>query len=301
MDDQFATRKKIITNVTLAGSFVSFVLTITKIIFGIIGKSQALIADGIHSLSDLGTDFITICGSIFSNKPIDEDHNYGHGKIETLVSFIEGLVLFGVGLLIFKNGSESIYKVLFKNYSIPVPNIITIFIAILSIVSKEILYNYTIFYSKKVDSTSLNAKAWHHRSDAFSSIGVAVGIGGAIILGNKWTILDPIASLVVSFLIIRVAIDIIKSSVNELVEVSLPKEQNEKIYEIAHNTEGVENTHKLRTRKVGTNIVIDLQIIINGDKTIREGHKIAHKVVDNLKKEFGNEIIVNTHVEPHLN
>ncbi len=265
---------------------------------GILGKSQALIADAIHSLSDFGTDIVVIIGSFFSSKPIDEDHNYGHGKIETLCSFIVGIVLLIVGFGILKTGFESIYKVLFKKEIIATPSMAALVVAIISIISKEILYQYTIYYSKKIDSSSLKANAWHHRSDSFSSIGTSIGIGGAIILGHSWTILDPIASVIVSFLIIKTAIDILKSCVNELIEVSLPKEQNDKICMIACKTDGVKNIHKLRTRRVGTSTVIDIHLRIDGDKTIKEGHEIAHSVIDNLKREFGNDLIVNTHVEP---
>ena len=213
-------REKEIYKVTTIGAVGNLLLLIFKFIAGFLSNSAAMIADAVHSLSDFLTDIVVMIFVRISSKEEDENHHYGHGKFETLATVIIGIVLVAVGLGIMKNGIVSIVEVA-KGNSIKSPGIIALVAAIVSIIVKEILYRYTVIKGKKLDSPSVVANAWHHRSDAFSSIGTALGIGGAIILGNKWTILDPIAAVIVSFFILKVAYQLTKAGLDELLEKSL--------------------------------------------------------------------------------
>ena len=220
-------RQKSIYKVTWIGSVVNFLLLAFKFAAGILGHSAALVADAVHSLSDFATDIIVIVFVRISGKPEDEDHKYGHGKYETLATAVIGLILFAVGIGILVNGATAVGDFL-KGKVLPAPSIVALIVAAISIISKEILYRYTINEGKKLNSQAVIANAWHHRSDAFSSIGTLIGIGGAIFLGEKWRILDPIAAIVVSGFIMKVAIDLLKPCIDELLERSLPAETEQK-------------------------------------------------------------------------
>lgn len=223
-----ATREKDIYRVTVVGSVVNFLLLVFKFFAGIVGHSAAMLADAVHSLSDFITDIIVIVFVRISAKPEDEGHDYGHGKYETLATAIIGVFLLFVGFGIFWNGASSIYRFL-QGGSLQEPGMLALVAALVSIVFKEVLYQYTVFKGRKLNSQAVVANAWHHRSDALSSIGTAVGIGGAILLGDHWRVLDPVAAVIVSFFIMKVAVQLLIPCVDELLEKSLPAEVEDEI------------------------------------------------------------------------
>lgn len=286
-----------IYKVTIIGSIVSLLLILVKFPAGIIGRSSAMIADAVHSLSDFVTDIIVIVFVKTSQKPKDDSHAYGHGKFETLATLIIGIVLLGVGLGIAWSGTTSIYAVV-KGEFLPSPSIIAFIAALATILSKEILYRYTIIKGKKHNSPALIANAWHHRSDAFSSIGTTIGIGGAIFLGDKWVILDPLAALVVSFFIIKMAYKLIKPCLDELLERSLPEDVIKKIKKTIDQFDDVHQLHNLRTRKIGNYYAIEFHIKMDGNKSLAETHSRITEIELKLKEHFGSNTYVTIHLEP---
>lgn len=292
-----AKRTKQIRNVTLIGSFINFVLTIGKILAGIVGHSSAMIADGIHSLSDFITDVIVIAFIKVSGKEKDKNHHYGHGKFETFATMLISFALFLVGLGILITGAGKIIDSL-KGELIDKPGYIALYAALLSIISKEGLFWYTKIEGKKWNSQAMIANAWHHRSDAFSSIGTALGISGAILLGESWRILDPIAGVIVSFFILKVAWDIAKPSIDELLDSSLPEATEKEIGVIIAETKGVEYFHNLRTRKIGEIISVEVHIKVDKNMTVEISHQIATDIEVSIRKKFGEGTHVIVHVEP---
>lgn len=290
-------REKSIFKVTWIGSIVNFLLLVLKFIAGILGHSSALIADAVHSLSDFVTDIIVIVFVRISGKPEDEDHKYGHGKYETLATAVIGLVLFGAGIGLLVDGAIKVTEVL-KGAVLPQPSMIALIAAAISITAKEILYRYTVREGRKLDSQAVIANAWHHRSDALSSIGTFIGIGGAICLGEKWRILDPIAAIAVSAFIIKVAAELIKPCIDELLERSLPAETEKRILEIIGSFPEISSPHHLRTRRIGNHIAIEVHIRMEGQTTLQEAHAIATDVENRLKEEFGAETHIGIHMEP---
>ena len=290
-------REKAIYQVTWAGSFVNFLLVIFKFIAGILGHSAAMIADAVHSLSDFATDIVVLIFTRISNKPQDKNHDYGHGKYETLATAIIGIVLFAVGASICWNGLQAIQTV-WQGGRLPAPGMLAFAGAIISIVSKELIYRYTIHVGRKINSSAVIANAWHHRSDAFSSIGTAIGIGGAIVLGESWSVLDPMAAVVVSFFIMKVAVQLLKPCVDELTEKSLPDEIEKEICLIAENTPGVSAIHNLRTRRIGNHYAIEMHVRMDGHLTFYEAHDQESVIENKLKEKYGNETHVGIHVEP---
>ena len=290
-------REKAIYQVTWAGSFVNFLLVIFKFIAGILGHSAAMIADAVHSLSDFATDIVVLIFTRISNKPQDKNHDYGHGKYETLATAIIGIVLFAVGASFCWNGLQAIQTV-WQGGRLPAPGMLAFAGAIISIVSKELIYRYTIHVGRKINSSAVIANAWHHRSDAFSSIGTAIGIGGAIVLGESWSVLDPMAAVVVSFFIMKVAVQLLKPCVDELTEKSLPDEIEKEICLIAENTPGVSAIHNLRTRRIGNHYAIEMHVRMDGHLTLYEAHAKASVIENKLKEKYGNETHVGIHVEP---
>lgn len=290
-------REKAIYQVTWAGSFVNFLLVVFKFIAGILGHSAAMIADAVHSLSDFATDIVVLIFTRISNKPQDKSHDYGHGKYETLATAIIGIVLFAVGASICWNGLRAIQTV-WQGGRLPVPGMLAFAGAIISIVSKELIYRYTIHVGRKINSSAVIANAWHHRSDAFSSIGTAMGIGGAIALGESWSVLDPMAAVIVSFFIMKVSVQLLKPCVDELTEKSLPDEIEKEICLIAENTPGVSAIHNLRTRRIGNHYAIEMHVRMDGHLTLYEAHAKASVIENKLKEKYGNETHVGIHVEP---
>ncbi|MGB7605351.1 MAG: cation diffusion facilitator family transporter [Lutisporaceae bacterium] len=283
--------------ITLIGFWVNAVLAVFKVLAGIIGNSGAMIADSVHSLSDFLTDIVVLIGFKLTEKPEDDCHNYGHEKYETLVTVIISIFLGIVGFEILKSGIVNIITVI-KGSTLTKPGVIALIAAVVSIVVKELLYRYTIVVGNKINSSAVKANAWHHRSDAFSSIGTLIGIGGAIVLGEKWTILDPIASVIVSIFIFKVAVDIFIPAVNELMESSLSKDEIEHIRNIIICNNKVLNFHNLRTRRIGTKAAIEFHILLDSSADLRSAHDVATEIEQELKTSFNEESIITIHVEP---
>ncbi len=290
-------REKEIFKVTWIGSIVNFLLLIFKFVAGIVGHSAAMVADAVHSLSDFVTDIVVIVFVRISEKPEDEGHEYGHGKYETLATAIIGLILFFVGVGILFNGAKSVIDTI-GGESLAAPSMLALVAAVLSIVLKELLYRYTIYKSKKLNSQAMVANAWHHRSDAFSSIGTFIGISGAVCLGERWRILDPIAAIVVSFFIIKVSLRLLKPCVDELLERSLPKETENRILDIIQSFSEVSAPHHLRTRRIGNHMAIEVHIRMDGKMPLVKAHSLASEIEKRLKDEFGNETHIGIHMEP---
>ena len=290
-------RDRRIYRITLTGSIVNILLLVFKFIAGILGNSTAMIADAIHSLSDFLTDIIVIVFVRLSSKPADHDHDYGHGKYETLATSVIGMALAVVAFMLGRDGVEKIIYAMQGN-QLESPGIIAFWAAILSIVLKEWIFRATRKVAKEENSKALEANAWHHRSDALSSIGTAVGIGGAVMLGNNWAILDPIAAIVVCILIIVTAFKIIRQASGELLEESLPKEIEDKIEQIAYQDPLVSDIHKLHTRRIGNIIAIEMHLRMPSDVTLAESHIHANSIEKSLKQEFGNGTHIMLHIEP---
>lgn len=293
-------REKEIRNVTLWGSVVNLILTTIKIIAGFLGRSGAMVADGVHSFSDLLTDFVVIAFTRVSSKGHDRGHSFGHGKFETMATMVVGLVLIAVGANLMANGVESIVDAI-KGEIIPRPRYIALIAAAISIISKEIMYHITVKVGKRTGSQAVIANAWHHRSDALSSIGSFFGIGGAILLGEKWTILDPIAGCCISIAIIVVAIKICIPSLAELLDASLPEDVENEIISTTLSVKGVNDVHGLKTRRSGISFIIVAHIVVNPTLSLVEAHDISTDVENALKRRFGDQTQISIHVEPDIN
>ena len=277
--------------------FVNIVLFAFKLIAGIVGRSGAMIADAVHSASDFATDIVVLAFVRISSKPRDNDHNWGHGKYETLASLIIGVALFAVGADILIDSAEKI-KAVVSGEVLPRPGMIAIVAAAVSIVVKELLYQWTVRVGRQTDSPSVVANAWHHRSDALSSIGALIGIGLAYFLGEKWRIADPIAAIVVAALIIKVAIDLCSTALAELLEKSLPRTTEEEIISIISATPNVYKPHNLRTRRIGSNIAVEVHIRVDGAMTVQDSHEISREIEHSLRARFGEQTAVAIHIEP---
>ena len=290
-------RQKQIYKVTLAGGAVNVLLLAFKFIAGILGHSAAMIADAVHSLSDFITDLIVLIFVYISGKPQDKSHDYGHGKYETLALTIIGIALMIVAVGIFYKGAIRIVA-WYNGHELEAPGLLALWAALLSIILKELTYRYTISNARKLSSTSLEANAWHHRSDAMSSIGTAAGIGGAILFGHRWAVLDPIASVIVGAFIVKVAIELILQGMRDLLEHSLPDDIEDEIMQIAQSEPDVISPHDLRTRRIGNHYAIELHILMNGDLPLSRAHEHADSIENRLKERFGQYTHVAIHMEP---
>lgn len=297
MESEKSSREKGIYKVTIVGSIVNFLLLVFKFFAGIAGHSAAMLADAVHSLSDFITDIVVIVFVRIAGKPEDKGHDYGHGKYETLATAIIGLLLLCVGFGIFWNGASSIYTFL-RGGQLESPGVVALVAALVSILSKEILYQYTVIQGKKLNSQAVIANAWHHRSDALSSIGTAIGIGGAILLGDHWRVLDPVAAVVVSFFIMKVSVRLLIPCVDELLEKSLPEDVEKEIEQTVLSFPGVSQPHHLRTRRIGNYYAIELHVRMDGKITLEEAHSTATAIENKLKEMFGKGTHVGIHVEP---
>lgn len=291
------TRDQKIYRVTLTGSIVNMILLIMKFVAGILGHSAAMIADAVHSLSDFLTDIVVIVLVKLSSKPADKDHDYGHGKYETVATSIIGMALVVVAIMLCWNGIEKIIAVI-NGENIESPEMIAFAAAVVSILLKEWVFRITKKVALEVDSKALEANAWHHRSDAFSSIGTAIGIGGAVLLGNSWVVLDPIAAVVVSVLIFITAFRLLRQASGELLEESLPKETEDKIEDIVYQDKLVSDIHNLHTRRIGSIIAIEMHLRLPGDISLEESHNHATAIERALRNEFGNGTHIMLHIEP---
>ncbi len=290
-------REKEIYKVTLVGGAVNVILLLFKFVAGVIGHSSAMIADAVHSLSDFVTDIIVLVFVKISNKPQDKSHDYGHGKYETLALTIIGIALMAVAIGIIVKGAVKIASWA-NGETLEAPGMLAFWAAIVSIVLKEAIYRYSIIKAKQLDSKAVEANAWHHRSDALSSIGTAIGIGGAIFLGQRWVILDPVASVVVGAFIVKVAFDLLKNGIGDLMEQSLPDQVEDEILSLARGVDGVAEPHDLRTRRIGNHYAIELHILMDGGISLKEAHDKASEVEDILRQRYGEETHVVVHVEP---
>ena len=290
-------RSKEIYKVTLVGGAVNVLLLLFKFVAGIVGHSAAMVADAVHSLSDFVTDLIVLVFVHISGRPQDKSHDYGHGKYETLATVVIGMALLGVVVGIVYGGTAKIVAWA-KGASLPAPGMLALWAALLSIVLKEAVFRYSMVKARSLQSPAVEANAWHHRSDALSSVGTAVGIGGAIFFGHRWTVLDPVASVVVGLFIVKVAIDLLRRGVGDLMEQSLPDDVEEEIIRLVATVPGVTEPHDLRTRRLGSHYAIELHILMDGNLSLKEAHDKASQVEELLKNRYGANTHVAVHVEP---
>ena len=291
------TRENELTKVTLWGSIGNLVLLSFKFVAGIVAGSSAMVADAVHSLSDFLTDLIVLVFVRIGAKPQDESHDYGHGKFETLATLFVALALVGAAIGIIVSGSLKIARWL-QGETLEAPGMLALWAALLSILVKEILFRITIAKGKALESPAVIANAWHHRSDALSSIGAAIGIGGAILLGQRWAVLDPLASIVVGGMLVKVAWDLLKVSTGELTDSSLSAETEREIEDIFRSFPQVSEPHNLRTRRIGNRIAIESHVRLDGGMTLDEAHDIVSAIEDRIRERFGHGTIVTIHMEP---
>ena len=294
------TREKAIYKVTLQGSLINALLVVFKYTAGILGSSAAMIADATHSLTDFLTDIVVMLFVHLSDKPQDKDHDYGHGKYETLATAIIGIALATVGIAILYGGLSSIFKA-FRGEQPEPPGLIALAAALISIALKEWTYRFTLKVGRVTNSPAVMANAWHHRSDALSSIGTAIGIGGAILLGNQWAILDPIAAVIVSIFIIKAAYRLLRQSTGDLLEQSLPDDVEKNIMQIAQSEPDVSGLHHLCTRRLGNHIAIEMHIRMPAGLSLYEAHRHATNIEQRLKAAYGPATHVVIHMEPIKN
>ena len=290
-------REKEIYKVTLVGSAGNVALLTFKFIAGVLGHSSAMIADAVHSLSDFITDIIVLAFVHVSAKPQDKDHDYGHGKYETFASFIIGLALIAAATGIIVAGVTKLIDWA-GGKQLAAPGWLALAAAVISVLVKEVLYRYTAIRGKHLDSQALVANAWHHRSDALSSIGTMVGIGGAILLGNRWTVLDPLASVVVGGMLVKVSIDLLRTSVGELTESSLSSDIEKEIEDIIRSFPDVSEPHNLRTRRIGNRFAIEAHVRMDGTASLTAAHDRATAIEQRLRERFGPQTHITIHMEP---
>lgn len=290
-------REKEIYKVTLAGSAGNAILVVLKFVAGVISHSSAMIADAIHSLSDFITDIIVLIFVGISARPQDRSHDYGHGKFETLASMFISLALLAAAIGIIVSGALKFTSWL-NGEDLSAPGSLALWVAIMSIIIKELMFQYTARKGKELSSPALTANAWHHRSDALSSIAAAIGIGGAVIIGGRWTVLDPLASIVVGAMLVKVALKIMKPSLGELTDESLSEETEKEIMETISSFKDVSEPHNLRTRRIGNRIAIEAHIRMDGNMSLLQAHEITSEIEKKLKDRFGAQTIVTLHMEP---
>lgn len=290
-------RQKETYRVTIAGSIINILLLAFKFVAGILGHSAAMIADAIHSLTDFVTDAIVLVFVRLGSKPTDYDHDYGHGKYETLASAIIGVSLLVVGMMICYSGVTKTYHAMCGE-PLQQPGFIALAAAVASVVLKEWAYRFTVRVGRRCHSEAVVANAWHHRSDALSSVGTTVGIGGAIILGEKWAVLDPLTAIVVSFFIMKAAWSVLSKAVDELTDGSLPKETEDEIEKIVSEDKEVSVVHNLCTRRIGNRIAIEMHVRMPGETSLYVAHHHATEIEKRLKQRFGADTHISIHLEP---
>ena len=291
------TREKEIYRVTLIGGIANLLLVGFKFAAGIAGHSGAMMADAVHSVSDFVTDVVVLAFVGVSARPQDRSHDFGHGKFETIATFFIGMALVAAAIGIVVNGAGK-FAAWLQGESLPSPGKIALWGALVSITVKEAIYRYTAAKGKKLESKAVIANAWHHRSDALSSIGAAIGIAGAIFLGERWTVLDPLASIVVGAMLIKVAFDLLGPSFGELTERSLPDETEQEILDLVQSVPGVSDPHNLRTRRIGNHIAAEVHIRLDGSMPLSEAHDKASAIERLFTERFGKESHIIIHMEP---
>lgn len=277
-------------HVTIIGAIVNLILGGAKCVFGVIGHSQALIADGLHSISDLLTDGLVLVATHYGNQDADSNHPYGHGRIETAATMLLALVLIFVGVGIGYDAGDR----LFSDEKM-IPDMWVIWVVIISLVTKEVLYQYTKLIADKIDSPLLHANAWHHRSDAFSSVVVLIGVLGSLF---GWYYLDDIAAIIVGLMIIKMGWQLAWSSVQELIDTAVEPEMLENIEKIIQQVPGVDTIHQLRTRSMGGSVLVDVHVQVNSYLSVSEGHHIAQVVHYSLVKQIKEITDVTVHIDP---
>lgn len=290
-------RQKETYRVTIAGSIINILLLAFKFAAGILGHSAAMIADAIHSLTDFVTDAIVLVFVRLGSKPTDRDHDYGHGKYETLASAIIGVSLLVVGMMICYSGVTKTYHAMCGE-PLQQPGFIALAAAVASVVLKEWAYRFTVRVGRRCHSEAVVANAWHHRSDALSSVGTTVGIGGAIVLGEKWAVLDPLTAIVVSFFIMKASWSVLSKAVNELTDGSLPKDMEDEIENIVSEDNDVSVVHNLCTRRIGNRIAIEMHVRMPGETSLYVAHRHATEIEKRLKQRFGADTHISIHLEP---
>ncbi len=286
------TNEKIGYRVSVTTIVWNIILSIIKFIAGVFGRSQAMISDSIHSLSDVLSTFVVIIGIKISNKADDKNHPYGHERFECVASIVLASMLVMTGVLIGYKGIES----LIHSSGIATPTLFALIIAIISIIVKECMYWYTRKYAKITNSNALMADAWHHRSDALSSIGSLIGIAGSMM---GITILDALASVIICLFILKVAVDIFRDSINKMVDVACSDELINNYKEIINNVDGVKRIDLIKSRLFGAKIYLDIEISVDGNLILRDAHKIAEVVHDELENSDKNIKHCMIHVNPY--
>lgn len=291
------TREKEIVRITLWGSVVNVTLTALKFAAGILGCSAAMIADAVHSLSDLLTDFVVLLFVRISSRPADSDHPYGHGKYETLATAIVAVALLAAGGVLAAEGVQKILSAI-HGEELVMPGRIALWAALISIAAKEIIYLLTIRVSRRVQSSALEANAWHHRTDALSSVATSIGIGGALLFGGKWAILDPIAAVLVSIFILVAAARLLHEALQDLLEKRLPEEVENEIRAMVATDSEMSEMHKLRTRRVGNVYSIEMHLRMDGNMPLAEAHRHSAMLEQRLRERFGQQTMITIHMEP---
>lgn len=291
------TREQTIRNVTLGGAAGNVLLAAFKLAAGVVGRSAAMTADAIHSLSDLVSDIVILVMVRLGSKEIDEDHDYGHGKYETLATVAVALLLLVVGGKMLADGVVKILAVA-RGEELACPGRIALWAALVSIAVKELLYHWTARVGKRVNSPAMITNAWHHRSDALSSVGAAVGIGAALMFGGRWTVLDPVVGCVISVIIIVIAVKMALPALHELTEGSLPEDVERTIVELIGGVEGVENVHCLRTRRNGPIIIVSAHVVVAPTMSVAEAHRITVRAEKAVRERFGGDTLISIHIEP---
>jgi len=278
--------------VTIISIFSNCLLAIAQIFGGLLTHSQALIADGMHTLSDLFSDFIVLIAAKFASQDADETHPYGHGRFETVATVGLGLILAGTAIGIFL---DAIHRLLNPERLLQ-PSALSLLFAGLAIITKEALYQYTLWVAKRINSDLLRANAWHHRSDAISSLIVLIGVFGAVLFNLAW--LDAVAAIFVSLFIFKMGIKLALSSVNELVDSAVDTETVNAIHQYLIQLDGIQNVHALRTRKMAGRIIADVHLQVNPLISVSEGHAIAERTFRQLKAEFKDLEDITIHIDP---
>ncbi len=286
-----------IVGITIIGAIVNVLLAAAKITVGLLAGSSALIADGIHSLSDLATDAIVVLGVKAARRPPDDNHAFGHGRYETVSALFVGLFLIIAGVTIGWHGVDRALRI-GRGGAVAPPGLVAAAVAAVSILAKEVLFRITRKVGRRQDSPVIVANAWHHRSDALSSVASFIGISGAILLGDTWVILDPLTAMVVAVLIIIVGVKAGAESLREMTDHSLNEEECAELIRIVENVPGVSDAHNLKTRRLGPVVAVEIHFRVRAGMTVRDGHIRASEVERRIRDRFGPATTVITHVEP---
>lgn len=290
-------RLKQIETVTLFGAICNIVLTLVKFIAGMLSGSAAMIADAVHSLSDLISDGIVLIFAHVSSRKCDHGHDYGHGRFETLATLAVSILLLVVAGEMLAHAVQQIVAA-WHGEMITTPGVVALWAALLSIATKEALYQWTARVGKRINSPVMIANAWHHRTDAISSVASAAGIAGAAFLGGQWAILDPLVGGVISIVILVVGVKMALPALQELTDASLPDETEKQILAIMSSVDGVHSVHHLQTRQMGHYFVVDAHVVVDSSLTVAEAHVITDHIEAALLNTYGHETHISLHVEP---